>query len=164
MNIYLIRHGIAELKAIDRPDAERMLSKKGIVRTQKVARKLASLKITFDVILTSSYRRAKESAIILKQAELSEKIIEHSALKPEGNLLEWINWLQEANYSPDSNICLVGHQPNLAEWAELLVWGKSQNKLRLKKAGIIGLELLNLHNPLGKGELFLLSAPKWMIN
>ena len=164
MKIYLIRHGIAELRAIDRPDADRMLLKKGIVKIQKVARKLANLEIKFDTIVTSPYRRAKETAIILQQAELSKKIVEHSALKPEGNILEWLNWLQEANYPLDSSICLVGHQPNLTDWAELLIWGKSQNKLNLKKAGIIGIELSNLNNPLGTSELFLLTSPKWMIN
>jgi phosphohistidine phosphatase len=164
MKIYLVRHGIAELRAIDRPDAERMLLKKGIVKAQKVARKLADLDIKFDTIITSPYRRAKETAIILQQANLSEKIVEHSALTPEGNILEWLNWLQEANYSLDSSICLVGHQPNLTDWAELLIWGKSQNKLNLKKAGIIGIELSNLNSPLGTSELFLLTSPKWMTN
>ena len=96
--------------------------------------------------------------------ELSQKIIEHSALQPEGNILEWINWFQEQNYPLDSNICLVGHQPNLSEWAELLVYGKTQNKLSLKKAGIIGLELTNRDNPLGGADLCLLTSPKWMTN
>ena len=164
MKIYLIRHGIAELRAIDKPDADRMLTKKGIVRTQKTAQKLARLKIEFDLILTSPYRRAKETAIILEQAKLAEKVIEHSALKPSGNILEWIHWMQEANYSQDANICLVGHQPDLSEWAELLIWGKVQYKITLKKAGIIGLDVLNWNNPLGEGELFLLTSPKWMIN
>ena len=164
MKIYLIRHGIAELRAINKPDVDRMLTKKGIVRTQKTAQKLARLKIEFDLILTSPYRRAKETAIILQQAKLAEKVIEHSALKPNGNILEWINWMQEANYSQDANICLVGHQPDLSEWAELLIWGKVQHKITLKKAGIIGLDVLNWNNPLGEAELFLLTSPKWMIN
>ncbi len=164
MKIYLIRHGIAELKAIDKPDADRMLAKRGIVKIQKIAQKLSRLDIKFDVIITSPYRRAQETAIILKQAALSEQIIEHSALKPEGNILEWINSIQEQNYPIDTNICLVGHQPNLTDWTELLVWGKIQNRLSLKKAGIIGIELLNSSNPIGTCELFLLTSPKWMIN
>ena len=53
MKIYLIRHGIAELRAIDKKDAQRMLTSKGIVKTQKVARKLADLDIKFDALITS---------------------------------------------------------------------------------------------------------------
>ena len=164
MKIYLIRHGIAELKTIDKQDSERMLSRKGIVKAQKVARKINNLDIKFDSIITSPYRRAKETAIILQQAQLAQTIIEHSALTPDGNIMEWLNWLQTADYSLDNSICLVGHQPNLAQWAELLIWGKSQDKLTLKKAGIIGLELNSITNPLGEAELFLLTAPKWMTN
>ena len=162
MKIYLIRHGIAEFKAIDKPDEDRMLSKKGIIRVQKIARKLANLDIQFDVILTSPYRRAKETGIILKQAGLAPNVVEHSTLKPNGNLLEWINWLQNAGYSLNSSICLVGHQPSLSQWAEILIWGNSENKLRLKKSGIIGLELSQVNNPLQEAELFLLTSPKWL--
>jgi phosphohistidine phosphatase len=164
MKIYLIRHGIAELKAIEKPDAERMLTKKGIIRTQKIAQKLASLSINFDLILTSPYRRAKETAIILQQAKLAKTVIEHSSLKPNGNILEWINWMQTEHYPQDANICLVGHQPTLSEWAELLIWNQVYHKMTVKKAGIIGLNLINWNNPLGEGELFLLTSPKWMIN
>ncbi len=163
MKIYLIRHGIAELKQVDKEDSDRMLTTKGIVRVQKIARKLVSLNLNFDLILTSPYRRAKETAIILKQAELTKKLVEYPTLQPQGNILEWINWLQQANFSPDnSSIALVGHQPDLTRWAELLIWGKTQNRLKLKKAGIIGLELINFDNPLGECELFLLTSPKWM--
>jgi phosphohistidine phosphatase len=45
----------------------------------------------------------------------------------------------------------------------MLIWGKFQGKLLVKKAGIIGLEVPNQENPLGKCELFLLVPPKWLI-
>jgi len=59
---------------------------------------------------------------------------------------------------------LVGHQPDLTNWTELLIWGEIQGKLILKKAGIIGLDLLDLSNPIGTSELFLLAGPKWITN
>jgi phosphohistidine phosphatase len=164
MKIYLIRHGIAELRAIDKPDEDRMLTKKGIIKTQKIAQKLAHLQIKFDVILTSPYRRAKETAIILQQAKLTNKLIEHSTLEPNGNILEWISWMKEKNYPQDTNICLVGHEPDLSEWAECLIWGQVYHKIALKKAGIIGINLNNWNNPLGEGELLLLTSPKWIAN
>lgn len=165
MKIYLIRHGIAELRVIEKNDPQRILTSRGITKTQKVAQKLSSLEIKFDVIISSPYTRAKETAIILQQAKLTSKIIEHSALEPEGNILEWISWLQNSDYNDkDSSIALVGHQPDLSNWVELLVWGQIQGKLILKKAGIIGLELLDLSNPIGTSELFLLASPKWITN
>ncbi|NCO74840.1 MAG: phosphohistidine phosphatase SixA [Cyanobacteria bacterium] len=164
MKIYLIRHGIAESRNIEENDPERILTSKGITRVQKVTQKLSTLKIKFDVIISSPYTRAKETAIILQQGKLTSQIIEHSALKPEGNILEWINWLQNSDYKDSNSIALVGHQPDLTNWTELLIWGEIQGKLILKKAGIIGLDLLDLSNPIGTSELFLLAGPKWITN
>lgn len=45
---------------------------------------------------------------------------------------------------------------------QLLIWGKTEDKLILKKAGIIGLEVADLSNPLGTAQLFLLASPKWI--
>ncbi|MBL1210942.1 phosphohistidine phosphatase SixA [Geminocystis sp. GBBB08] len=162
MKIYLIRHGIAESRNIEQNDSQRILTSRGITKTQKVAQKLASLEIKFDVIVTSPYIRAKETAIILQQAKLTSHIIEHSTLIPDGNILEWISWLQNSDYKQESSIALVGHQPDLTNWAELMIWGQIHGKLILKKAGIIGLELLDLSNPIGRSELFLLAGPKWI--
>lgn len=162
MKIYLIRHGIAESRIIEKNDSQRILTRKGITKTQKVAEKLSNLNLEFDIIITSPYIRAKETAIILQQAKRSSNIIEHNALRPEGNILEWFNWLQTSPYQVAQNIALVGHEPDLSEWAQLMIWGKSEDKLILKKAGIIGLELSDLENPLGKAQLFLLASPKWI--
>ncbi|AFZ52282.1 phosphohistidine phosphatase SixA [Cyanobacterium aponinum UTEX 3222] len=162
MKIYLIRHGIAESRAMEKNDSQRILTRKGITKTQKVAQKLTNLDIEFDVIITSPYTRAKETAIILQQAKRSLNIVEHSALIPQGNILEWFNWLQTSPYKSAGNIALIGHEPDLSEWAQLLIWGKTEDKLILKKAGIIGLEVADLSNPLGTAQLFLLASPKWI--
>jgi len=148
MNIYFIRHGIAESREIEKDDAHRILTSKGITKTQKVAQKLDYLDLKFEVIITSPYTRSQETAIILQQAKLTNKIIEHSALQPDGNILEWIDWLQNSEYKESiGNIALVGHQPDLGNWAELLVWGEIKEKLIMKKAGILGIELFDLSNP-----------------
>ncbi|MGI0482852.1 phosphohistidine phosphatase SixA [Geminocystis sp. CENA526] len=164
MIIYFIRHGIAESRSIEKDDSQRILTSKGITKTQKVAQKLSSLDIKFDVIITSPYIRAKETAIILQQAKLSPQIIEHSALTPEGNILEWINWLQNSKYNHNGSIALVGHEPDFSNWVELLVFGEIKGKLIVKKSGIIAVEIFDLSNPIGNAELFLLAGPKWITN
>lgn len=164
MKIYLVRHGIAELRSPDKEDAERILTKKGIAKTQKVAEKLSQKDIQFDVIITSPYVRARETAIILQKAKLSKEVVEHPALMPEGNLLELLHWLQTSPYHNAETMAWVGHQPDLSQWAELLLWGRSEEKIILKKAGIIGLNVPDLNNPLGRAEMFLLVSPKWIID
>ncbi len=165
MKIFLIRHGIAEERNNNLPDEMRILTDKGIIKTQQVAQKLKNLKLDFTVILTSPLVRAKETALILQQANLGKNIEETNYLAPQGNLNDWLKWLVNSEYYQDnSNIALVGHQPDLSTWAELLLWGKVETtKLILKKAGIIGLEMPMTKQPLGKCELFLLTSPKWMI-
>jgi phosphohistidine phosphatase len=54
----------------------------------------------------------------------------------------------------------VGHQPDLASWAEQLTWGDDRQRLLLKKAGIIGLLIPDEGNPLGKSTLFWLTSPR----
>lgn len=162
--MYLVRHGIAELRTPEKDDAERILTKKGIAKTQEVAEKLSQKNVKFDIILTSPYVRAKETAIILQKAKLSKQLQEHPALMPDGNLLELLNWLQTSPYHSAESVALVGHQPDLSQWAELLIWGRSEEKIILKKAGIIGLNVPDLNNPLGRAEMFLLVSPKWIID
>lgn len=163
MKIYLIRHGIAEERGGHKPDEQRELTSKGKIKTEKIAQKLSDLTINFATILTSPLVRAKQTAAILAKAQLTQQIIEFAPLAPGGNIQDWFDWLQNSAQSNSEAIALVGHQPDLTNWAELLVWGKIGGKLSLKKAGLIGLEIGDLSNSLGTGELFLLISPKWLI-
>ena len=160
MEIYLIRHGIAAEAIEYAEDKDRPLIERGRTKTEKVAERLVQLEIKFDLLLTSPFLRAKQTADILKKAGLANKITELEHLSPEGNLSDWLQELPETR----ETIALVGHQPNLGNWAEQLVWGTVGEKLMLKKAGIIGVQIPSLsEEPSGKGELFLLVSPKWML-
>lgn len=163
MKIYLIRHGIAEERSEHQSDEIRALTDQGIAKTDKVAEKLGNLNITFDCILTSPLVRAKQTAEILYKAQLSPKITEFSPLAPDGEIEDFLGFISNSEYTNKSAIALVGHQPDLGNWAELLIWGKIQQKLTLKKAGIISIEISKSKDMLGTGELFLLTSPKWMI-
>ena len=68
-------------------------------------------------------------------------------------------------YAQRSNLCLalVGHQPDLSHWAEYLVFGAPQDKIVLKKAGIIGVSLPVLTSQPGQGQLLLVTAPRWLL-
>jgi phosphohistidine phosphatase len=56
----------------------------------------------------------------------------------------------------------VGHEPSLGEWAECLVWGEARGRLRLKKAGVIGINV-PLDDPIGNSELFWLVPPRVLV-
>lgn len=164
MELYLIRHGIAADKADYDHDEKRPLTEEGRKKTKNVAQQLHERKLHFDLILTSPLVRARETAKILQNIGLSSQVEEFSPLAPEGNIEDWVSWLQERRQTAnDQSIALVGHQPDLGNWAEVLIWGKAQEKLVLKKAGIIGLQLPETGTPLNQSQLFLLTSPKWLL-
>jgi phosphohistidine phosphatase len=163
--IYFIRHGIAGERTDFANDAERPLTETGCQKTRKVAQRLQQIGVQFDLILTSPLVRARQTAEILQEAKLSQEIVEFSPLAPAGNLQDWVNWWSDSRYNrSESRLALVGHQPNLGNWAEILVWGTSQDKLVLKKAGVIGIMLPETTAPMGRGELFLLVPPKFLLS
>ncbi len=164
MEIYLIRHGIAAERGTYTNDRERPLVAKGINKTQKVAEKLQSIGIEFDLILSSPLVRAFQTAEILLKAGLSSTLEIFTPLEPGGNIKDWLQWLQEMRSQNSLNkLALVGHQPDLGNWAEILVWGSIRNQVIVKKAGIVGLRLPDSKEIVGNSELFLLTSPKWFI-
>lgn len=164
MELYLIRHGIAADRLDYDQDAERPLTRRGEVKTQQVAQQLQHRGLVVDAILSSPLRRAQQTAQILLAAGLSHQLTINDTLAPGGLLQDWLNWLVTSPYNqPDSKLALVGHQPDLGCWAECLVWGSGQNKLILKKAGMIGLALPSAAKCLGHAQMFLLLSPRWLL-
>jgi phosphohistidine phosphatase len=162
--LYLIRHGLAGERTNWPNDSERPLTEEGCQKTLKVARRLHRLGVRFDLILTSPLVRARQTAQILQEAKLSRQIEEFTPLAPAGDLEDWVNWRSNSQYNRSKScLALVGHQPDLGNWAERLVWGSSQEKLVVKKAGVIGLKLPESGPPVANSELFLLTSPKWLL-
>ncbi|MCC0178931.1 phosphohistidine phosphatase SixA [Waterburya agarophytonicola K14] len=164
MKVYSIRHGIAAERGTYADDEQRPLTNKGIKRTTEVAQRLLELNIKFDLILTSPLIRAYQTTEILHQVSLSTDVEVFSPLKPGGQIKDWLEWLEKWQIDrPNGNLALVGHQPDLSNWAEMLIWGTIKGQMVVKKAGIIGLELPSVGTPIARSTLFLLTSPKWLI-
>ena len=67
MEVYLMRHGTAlSRESTDAPaDAERPLTPKGIKKTRKAAKGLATLRPSIDRVFTSPLLRARQTADIV---------------------------------------------------------------------------------------------------
>lgn len=161
MELYLIRHGIAQERDIKIPEHERLLTPEGRSKTQKVAKRLHQIGVRFDLILTSPSVRSRQTADILLEGGLSTKLAESNHLAPAGNIYNWLDWLQQWRQQP-AVMAIVGHQPNLGEWASILIWGEAKNTIVLKKAGIIGLSLPDTP-PVGRSQMFWLTSPKLLL-
>ncbi len=164
MELYLIRHGIAVERTNNIKDEERELTAQGREKTRKVAKRLYSLGLRCELILTSPLARSRQTAEILCSCGLSAQIQELNCLAPDGDIQTWLNWLEQRQMlATDTQLAMVGHQPDLGHWAEILAWGEARSVLLLKKAGIIGLKLPENGAPVGRSQMFWLTPPKFLL-
>ena len=142
MNLYLLRHGIAvdpSKPGIAR-DAERPLTPKGKRRLRQIVGAMGVLKISFDVILSSPYVRAKQTAeIVAKSLKRRKQITFSEELTPGGNPRMLIQQLHDFQPKP-KNILLVGHEPYLSRLIALLTAGNTNMEIDLKKGSLCKLE------------------------
>ena len=163
-NVYFIRHGIAADREDYVTDTERPLTEIGDRKTHKIAQKLKQLGLNFNLILTSPLVRANQTAKILQTNKLSSKVKEFPSLAPGGDINLWLRWLETLPPKNNRELALVGHQPDLGNWAEILIWGEAREVLILKKAGVIGISLPSVGLPVGNSQMFWLTPPKFMLN
>ena len=134
MNIYLIRHGIA-VEAGTREyeqDSERPLTEKGRKKMRQIARGLRTLGVELDLILSSPYVRARETAEILAEIfKMKKKIAFSESLIPTADPALLIPEISE-KYSVES-IALVGHEPHLSTLISELTTENTTLGITLKK-------------------------------
>jgi len=159
-DLYLIRHGLAGTRDASRDDGLRPLTSAGIRRTRAVARHLARAGLRFDLLLSSPLVRAHQTAVILRKCGLAKRVQDARPLRPGGELKALLAMLGDRSAR---RVALVGHEPDLSEWAERLVWGSVRHRLLLKKAGVIGLTLPPRGSAIGGCQLFLLVAPRLLL-
>jgi phosphohistidine phosphatase len=159
MELYIVRHGIA----IDRedpkcpPDPERFLTPEGIEKTRQAAKGVAEIASIPDLILTSPYVRAAQTAEIFATAlEYSKQKIRKSDLLLPG--AEPLQLFRELAKDKDlSSVFVFGHAPHLDDLMAMAV-GTKHHITALKKAGVAFVELRRLVPP--SGELVWLGTPK----
>ena len=148
MILYIIRHAIAAQagnNGNEEDDSLRQLTDEGRKKMHKIARGLKELELDIDLILTSPYLRATQTAKILaKKFDVpKDKVISTEHLAPTGypdRLIDYIN----TNYSEVENLALVGHEPYVGDLISMLISGDPSNSITLKKGGICRLSLERL--------------------
>jgi len=164
VELYLIRHGIAEESTKEIKDEERSLTEQGRKKAQKVAQRFKDLDLSFNLIATSPLVRAQQTAEILISNGLSSQLEQCSDLAFNGSIEDWVEkWLMPRNYPPSTRLALVGHQPCLSKWAEILIWGEARGSLVLKKAGAIGIEVPPSDSIIGSCKMFWLTPPRYLL-
>jgi phosphohistidine phosphatase len=159
MELYIVRHGIA----VDREDPkcpadpERFLTEEGIEKSRQVAKGLAKVASIPDLMLTSPYLRAFQTAeIFAEELEYSKHKIRKSELLLPG--AEPMQLFRELAKDKDaSSVFVFGHAPHLDDLIATSI-GAKHHICSLKKAGVAAVELKRLVPP--SGELIWLATPK----
>jgi phosphohistidine phosphatase len=118
--LYLLRHAKAESASADLPDQDRALTEKGVSDAQKLATKLRKKELGFDLILTSPAIRAITTAqIIAKTLDHRQHHLEVAQNLYQANLSIFLA-IVAGLHKKTSRVLLVGHNPDLEEFAQLL--------------------------------------------
>ena len=141
MNIYLLRHGLAEDQSQTGKDSDRSLTGKGERKLRQISEGMEALHLEFELILSSPYLRARQTAEIIADAFNARKALEFTEnLKPNGDTQALVEQVTSRKPVPN-NVLLVGHEPYLSELISLLVSGSPISTVVMKKGGLCKLSV-----------------------
>jgi phosphohistidine phosphatase len=134
MEIYILRHGIAEEATGGMRDADRALTDEGKKKLQSVLRRARGVDVAPAVILSSPLRRAVETAqVAVDVLRSSAKVVETRALTPESS--PEAVWEEIRTHKSESTVMIVGHEPLFSSvYAYLL--GAPSAQIDVKKGSL----------------------------
>jgi phosphohistidine phosphatase len=134
MQIYLLRHGIAEVARPGQSDAERALTAEGKEKLRRVLRRAATAGARPASILSSPLRRALETAAVAAEVlEYVGKVEESRALLPEASPYDL--WEEIRRHGDEPAILLASHEPLMSTMAAFLL-GSAALRVDMKKAAL----------------------------
>src|ERR1700733_4119830 len=113
MQVYLLRHGIAEEAKSGMSDAERSLTPEGRRKLRQVLSSAAEAGVQPELILSSPLKRA------LQTAELAQEVLKSkNEILPSNTLVPASNpddvWEEIRRHKKASSLLLAGHNPLFA--------------------------------------------------
>jgi phosphohistidine phosphatase len=164
MELYVLRHAIALscAEAGVSQDAERPLSAEGKEKMKRIAAAMKRLGIEMDLILSSPFVRARDTALMAHDGIGLSNCLEFSDALASGQDTRMVLTELRERFQKKERIMVVGHEPDLS-----LLIGKVTSMGRLqvemKKAGLAKIDITQT-NPEIRGTLEFLLTPKVMLN
>ena len=141
MILYLMRHANAGMIR-ENPvlDTKRGLVKEGKDQCMLMARVLAALKAPIDVIVSSSLKRARQTAQLVGTELGYDAQVEVSpALGLNASYADFQNLL--AKYADCEGILVVGHNPNVFQFLGRMITGNGGAAIRMRKGSIARIDM-----------------------
>ena len=136
MELLIVRHAIAEdrevFAATGREDGLRPLTAEGTRKMKRTARGLREVVPNIDLLISSPFTRANETAEILRREYDLDRVETARELEPGTALDDVATWLGQL----DQNVvAIVGHEPQLGCLVTYLVTSSERSGVELKKGG-----------------------------
>lgn len=154
MQIYLLRHAIAEESRPGQADRARALVPEGRKKLKEVLRLARQADIAVSLILSSPYRRARETADMVADLLSTEaELLESTTLQPDGRAEQV--WQEIRAHKDMDSVMLVSHEPLLSSVAAYLLNSPSL-RVDFKKGALLRIDVESF-GPQPHGVL------RWMI-
>jgi phosphohistidine phosphatase len=141
MEIYLLRHGIAEERSSSGRDADRRLTEEGREKLHKVLECARAAGVSPSVILTSPLRRAIETAeMAAHDLGYQGKLVRTEALAPGASPQEL--WQEFREHRDESSLLAAGHEPLFSSAVAHLL-GSTRAMVNFRKGALVRIDVDN---------------------
>ena len=139
MQIYLLRHGIAEDGSPGRPDSERALTDEGKARLRRVLKRARSADVIPTLIVSSPLRRAVETAEVAAEVfKYKGDLVKSGAFVPEASARQ--AWEEIRLYSGEAALMVASHEPLMSATVAYLL-GSDSVQVDMKKAALVRIDV-----------------------
>jgi phosphohistidine phosphatase len=136
MNLYLLRHGIAEEHAASGRDEDRELTEEGREKLTKVLQRAARSGVKPDVIMSSPYKRAVQTA------RLATRLLEGPELTLTETATPYADpralWGEVKQKAEAESILVASHEPFLSHTVSYLLDSPGM-KVEIKKGAMVSI-------------------------
>ncbi len=137
MDLYLLRHTSAADPHGYAQDADRPLTEAGRYEAERVAEAMRCLGWQPELVLTSPYRRARETATIVAAHLKTESPTDVGGLLPGADHMVLLEHLSARRAQA---VLLVGHAPDLPQLLALLCCGEEIVMAEMSKGALVHLQ------------------------
>lgn len=153
MELYLLRHGIAEDRSLTGRDSDRRLTDEGREKLRRILERAHGAGVQPSLILSSPLRRALETAEIAGHALGYEgKIVRTPALTPDSSPQQV--WEAVREHRSVDAILLAGHEPLFSATVAYLL-GSTQEMVHFRKGALVRIDVDPSASPRGVLEWML---------
>jgi phosphohistidine phosphatase len=142
MELYLLRHGIAEEQSPSGRDADRRLTEEGRAKLRRVLERAHAAGAEPSLILSSPLKRALETAeIAAHELGYGGRIVRTDALMPDSSAVNV--WAEIRKHSDEAAILLAGHEPLFSHTVASML-GSTRAMVEFRKAALVRIDFETL--------------------